>query len=81
MVSFPARALAHHRPVHYLEPFPRWLRTTFQMREMLHILRRSLIEFEEWFDLRFGWFFTNGMKHRSPERSLPEEPSADLRPL
>jgi|GEM_PF-1604820 len=51
------------------------------MREMLHILRRSLIEFEEWFDLRFGWFFTNGMKHRSPERSLPEEPSADLRPL
>ena len=33
------------------------------MREKIHNLRRRLITFEEWFDLRFGWFFTNGMKH------------------
>lgn len=51
------------------------------MREMFHSLRRNLIVFEEWFDLRFGWFFTNGMKHRSRERTLPDDPATDLRAL
>ena len=31
----------------------------------------SLERFEHWFDRRFGWFFTNGMKHRSSERPEP----------
>ena len=51
------------------------------MREKIHILRRRLITFEEWFDLRFGWFFTNGMKYRSPGRNIPEDRAPDLRPL
>lgn len=51
------------------------------MREKIHNLRRRLITFEEWFDLRFGWFFTNGMKHRSPGRDIPEDRAPDLRPL
>lgn len=68
-------------PAHYSEPFPRSLRYTLQMREMFHSLRRGLLGFEDWFDLRFGWFFTNGMKDRSSERTLREDPTADLRPL
>lgn len=51
------------------------------MRELFHNLRYRLVTFEEWFDLRFGWFFTNGMKDRSPERILPEDPATGLRPL
>ncbi len=27
-------------------------------------LFRNLERFEEWFDDRFGWFFTNGMKEQ-----------------
>lgn len=51
------------------------------MQEILHTLRCRLAIFEEWFDLRFGWFFTNGMKDRSPARMLPEDPATDLRSL
>ncbi len=51
------------------------------MREKIHNLRRRLTTFEEWFDLRFGWFFTNGMKHRSPGNHIPEDRAPDLRPL
>jgi len=28
---------------------------------------RHLTRFEKWFDARFGWFFTNGMKQQHPE--------------
>jgi hypothetical protein len=32
---------------------------------LLHVM--DLLErFEQWFDTRFGWFFTNGMKRRQP---------------
>ena len=27
-----------------------------------------LDRFERWFNDRFGWFFTNGMKQRKPQR-------------
>jgi hypothetical protein len=27
-----------------------------------HRLLRALDRFSQWFDRRFGWFFTNGMK-------------------
>lgn len=32
------------------------------MFTMLIHINRSLRRFEQWFDTRFGWFFTNGMK-------------------
>jgi hypothetical protein len=39
----------------------------FIFNQLLH----SLSRFEEWFDTRFGWFFTNGMKeHRRPEKRV-----------
>lgn len=31
------------------------------MRHILH----HLCHFEAWFNRRFGWFFTNGMKNRT----------------
>lgn len=34
-------------------------------RPMLATLFHALERFEAWFDRRFGWFFTNGMKDRS----------------
>ncbi len=34
------------------------------MRGMYMDLLRRMMEFEQWFDQRFGWFFTNGMKAR-----------------
>ena len=37
------------------------------MRKKLHTVQRTLIGFELWFDRHFGWFFTNGMKHRRSE--------------
>ena len=42
------------------------------MDRILIVLFDGLERFERWFDLRFGWFFTNGMKHRSTpkQRSL-----------
>ena len=34
---------------------------------LLHTIRLKLARVERWFDKRFGWFFTNGMKgRRSP---------------
>jgi hypothetical protein len=38
-------------------------------------LKRRIRRFERWFDRRFGWFFTNGMK-RGPR----VEPSEDANP-
>lgn len=35
---------------------------------MFYLLKQSTIalgRFATWFDARFGWFFTNGMKDRS----------------
>lgn len=32
------------------------------MRALLRLAIRSLVRFAAWFDHRFGWFFTNGMK-------------------
>ena len=78
-MNFPTIKSFLQGAVHYLEPFPRWFRTTIQMHEMFHSLRRSLNTFEEWFDLRFGWFFTNGMKHRSADRNIPKDPATRLR--
>jgi hypothetical protein len=34
------------------------------MATTFHLLLTSLGRFERWFDGRFGWFFTNGMKER-----------------
>lgn len=34
------------------------------MSSALIILFDRLARFEQWFDKRFGWFFTNGMKER-----------------
>lgn len=34
------------------------------LADSLHYLLRTLDGFERWFDQRFGWFFTNGMKRR-----------------
>lgn len=47
------------------------------MREQIQSLSLILAEFEAWFDLRFGWFFTNGMKHRSVERTEPDAPASE----
>lgn len=36
------------------------------MTRLIHFFYDHLDRFERWFDDRFGWFFTNGMKgHRS----------------
>lgn len=48
------------------------------MRKKLHILHRGLIGFEHWFDRHFGWFFTNGMKHRRKEEDRKASTSAAL---
>ncbi|MGB6048987.1 MAG: hypothetical protein WBG34_15430 [Flavobacteriales bacterium] len=45
------------------------------MRELVHSLSLLIADFEAWFDLRFGWFFTNGMKSRAAERPEPEVPA------
>lgn len=47
------------------------------MRELVHSLSRSLAEFEAWFDLRFGWFLTNGMKERASESPAKEASSQE----
>ncbi len=37
------------------------------MATFAHSVLRGLGRFQAWFDHRFGWFFTNGMKeHREP---------------
>ncbi|MEO7081820.1 MAG: hypothetical protein ABIY71_09845 [Flavobacteriales bacterium] len=47
------------------------------MREQIQSLSHMLAEFEAWFDLRFGWFFTNGMKHRSVQSTEPDDPASE----
>ena len=42
------------------------------MRELIQNLPLALAKFETWFDRRFGWFFTNGMKNRSTQVSVQE---------
>ena len=32
------------------------------MNNLLEIVKNSFDRFEEWFNDKFGWFFTNGMK-------------------
>jgi hypothetical protein len=39
------------------------------MFSLLHHVLVHTHRFARWFDARFGWFFTNGMK----ERQVPEE--------
>ncbi len=39
------------------------------MDTLLLFVYDNLDRFERWFDKRFGWFFTNGMKGRDRERS------------
>ena len=34
------------------------------MFTLIHAIQLRLGRFERWFDKRFGWFFTNGMKGR-----------------
>lgn len=34
------------------------------MSAFLTSMKRVLLRFQSWFDERFGWFFTNGMKER-----------------
>jgi len=38
------------------------------MFSLLHFLFDRFDRFQSWFDQRFGWFFTNGMKQRRPQR-------------
>jgi len=38
------------------------------MAQLMIILSGAMDRFERWFDRRFGWFFTNGMKGRSAHR-------------
>lgn len=35
---------------------------------LLMLLHHRLERFERWFNHRFGWFFTNGMKDREHRR-------------
>jgi hypothetical protein len=44
------------------------------MDTLLLFMYDSLDSFERWFDKRFGWFFTNGMKGR--DREHPRDLSA-----
>lgn len=39
--------------------------TRIDMTVMLTSMKRTLLRFQHWFDARFGWFFTNGMKDGS----------------
>lgn len=34
---------------------------------------KKFIDFQDWFDLKFGWFFTNGMKVEAREKRLREK--------
>lgn len=38
------------------------------MQSLLLRLFDHLSRFERWFERRYGWFFTNGMKHRPHQR-------------
>lgn len=36
------------------------------MASLFRSITRALRRFQNWFDGRFGWFFTNGMKEPQP---------------
>lgn len=38
------------------------------MNPLFTSIARALERFQLWFDARFGWFFTNGMKERRAQR-------------
>ena len=38
------------------------------LADLIHYLFRIADSFERWFEQRFGWFFTNGMKSRRDRR-------------
>lgn len=40
----------------------------YTMAHLLLFLHDRMERFERWFDRRFGWFFTNGMKDRRDHR-------------
>ena len=42
--------------------------TRITMASFFHQLLVRLVRFQNWFDQRFGWFFTNGMKTQDPDR-------------
>ena len=39
--------------------------------KMMELIKTALEKFELWFNNKFGWFFTNGMKQMEEERSIP----------
>lgn len=41
------------------------------MNRTIHRLLSMFLRFQNWFDARFGWFFTNGMKERRASRQEP----------
>lgn len=41
------------------------------MLQLLQHIRHQLHEFEVWFEKKFGWFFTNGMKQDQPSGPAP----------
>lgn len=41
------------------------------MGTFLFRLSEAFTRFEHWFNDRFGWFFTNGMKHTDGRKSPP----------
>ncbi len=45
-----------------------YLHITRAMSTLLFHLFDRLGRFERWFELRYGWFFTNGMKDRAQQR-------------
>ncbi len=42
--------------------------TLQEMDKLMITVADAMDRFERWFDQRFGWFFTNGMKGRSVGR-------------
>lgn len=38
------------------------------MNRIIHHMLSTFLRFQNWFDARFGWFFTNGMKERRTPR-------------
>lgn len=47
------------------------------MRPLFQHLLRQLAEFEAWFERKFGWFFTNGMKQDESGRTAPVPEAGD----
>lgn len=41
------------------------------MAHLLILIQDRIERFERWFDQRFGWFFTNGMKDRTRRQTSP----------